>query len=429
MDVRADVIHQQPRGAEKAKNVLGEARNRRVLQDIGNLVTDRTAQVKPAAQIAHPVRRSFGAQLVAKAQAAATENKKPTALVIDSKLAAEPEPVPKQVARKPDPEDVILISSSESEKGSASTRRALRKGSSRKKALTSVLTARSKAACGLADKLNNLVIDIDEGDADNELAVVEYIEDLYKFYKETEDEGRVHDYMDLQPEVNAKMRMILLDWLVEVHRKFELMPETLYLTINIVDRYLSVKAVRKKELQLVGISAMLIASKYEEIWAPQVNDFVFISDNAYMSEQVLIMEKSILEKLEWYMTVPTPYVFLVRYIKASVPSDTEMENMVLFLAELGLMHYHTVIFYCPSMIAASAVYAARCTLNKSPLWTETLKHHTGYSADQLLDCAKLLVSFHTAAADSKLKAVYRKFSSVDHGTVSLLAPAKTLSVE
>ncbi|PKI57802.1 hypothetical protein CRG98_021869, partial [Punica granatum] len=200
MDVRADVIHQQPRGAEKAKNVLGEARNRRVLQDIGNLVTDRTAQVKPAAQIAHPVRRSFGAQLVAKAQAAATENKKPTALVIDSKLAAEPEPVPKQVARKPDPEDVILISSSESEKGSASTRRALRKGSSRKKALTSVLTARSKAACGLADKLNNLVIDIDEGDADNELAVVEYIEDLYKFYKETEDEGRVHDYMDLQPE-------------------------------------------------------------------------------------------------------------------------------------------------------------------------------------------------------------------------------------
>lgn len=80
----------------------------------------------------------------------------------------------------------------------------------------------------------------------------------------------MHDYMDTQPEINAKMRMILFDWLIEVHRKFELMPETLYLTINIVDRFLSVKAVRKKELQLVGISAMLLASKYEEIWAPQV---------------------------------------------------------------------------------------------------------------------------------------------------------------
>lgn len=62
----------------------------------------------------------------------------------------------------------------------------------------------------------------------------------------------------------------------------------------------------------------------------------------------------------------------------------QMENMVSFLAELGLMHYPTVVRYCPSMIAASAVYAARCMLKKSPLWTETLKHHTGYIANQLM---------------------------------------------
>lgn len=86
-------------------------------------------------------------------------------------------------------------------------------------------------------------------------------------------DGRAHDYMDNQLEINVKMRMILMDWLIEVHRKFELMPETLYLTVNIVDRYLSMKVVRKRELQLVGISAMLIASKYEEIWAPEVLAF------------------------------------------------------------------------------------------------------------------------------------------------------------
>lgn len=73
-----------------------------------------------------------------------------------------------------------------------------------------------------------------------------------------------------QPDINVKMRGILVDWLIEVHRKFELMPETLYLTINIVDRFLSEKAVSRRELQLVGISSMLIASKYEEIWAPEV---------------------------------------------------------------------------------------------------------------------------------------------------------------
>lgn len=76
--------------------------------------------------------------------------------------------------------------------------------------------------------------------------------------------------MNSQPDINSKMRAILIDWLVEVHRKFELMPESLYLTINIVDCYLSMKVVSRRELQLVGIGSMLIACKYEEIWAPEV---------------------------------------------------------------------------------------------------------------------------------------------------------------
>jgi len=76
--------------------------------------------------------------------------------------------------------------------------------------------------------------------------------------------------MDSQPEINERMRSILIDWLIEVHQKFELNQETLYLTINIVDRYLAVTTTSRRELQLVGMSAMLIASKYEEIWAPEV---------------------------------------------------------------------------------------------------------------------------------------------------------------
>ncbi|XP_030452124.1 G2/mitotic-specific cyclin S13-7-like [Syzygium oleosum] len=483
----ARAVGQQPRGGENQKNVAREARHRRVLQDIGNLVSERAAQAKPGAQISRPVTRNFEAQLLAKAQAA-QKDKKIAKEVVDCALAnkrtvtevtaatkekALDKPVPEPVVvissteeengkvavrrglkeavdralankrtvtevtaatkekalDKPVPESVVMISSTEEENCKVAVRRVLKEGSSKKKSLTSVLTARSKAACGLANKPKDCLVDIDEADANDELAMVEYIDDIYKFYKLTEGDGRAHDYMDNQLEINVKMRMILMDWLIEVHRKFELMPETLYLTVNIVDRYLSMKVVRKRELQLVGISAMLIASKYEEIWAPEVNDFVFISDNAYVREQVLVMEKSILEKLEWYLTVPTPYVFLIRYIKASNSSDKEMENMVLFLAELGLMHYSTIILYCPSMIAASAVYAARCTLGKHPFWTETLKHHTGYSADQLMECAKLLVGLHSAATESKLKAAYRKFSSPDRGGVALLAPAKSLSAE
>lgn len=126
------------------------------------------------------------------------------------------------------------------------------------------------------------------------------------------------DYMSSQPEINEKMRAILVDWLIEIHNKFELMPETLYLTINIIDRFLSVKSVPRRELQLLGMGALFTASKYEEIWAPEVNDFVCIADRAYSHEQVLAMEKTILGKLEWTLTVPTHYVFLVRFIKASL---------------------------------------------------------------------------------------------------------------
>ncbi|RDY01398.1 hypothetical protein CR513_15287, partial [Mucuna pruriens] len=114
--------------------------------------------------------------------------------------------------------------------------------------------------------------------------------DLIIDYLDPLEDGCVHDYMSSLLDINAKMRSILVDWLIEVHRKFELMVETLYLTLNIV--------VPRKELQLVGLSSMLLASKYEEIWALKVNDFVCISNNAYVSEQVLMMEKMILRKLE-----------------------------------------------------------------------------------------------------------------------------------
>ncbi|CAJ2645406.1 unnamed protein product [Trifolium pratense] len=181
------------------------------------------------------------------------------------------------------------------------------------------------------------IVDIDAGDANNELAAVEYLEDIYKFYKIVENENRPHDYMNSQPEINAKMRAILIDWLVDLHTKFQLSPkEALYLTINIVDRFLAVKLVPRRELQLVGISAMLMASKYEEIWPPEVNDFVTLSDYAYTHEQIRIMEKTILGKLEWTLTVPTPFAFLVRFIKAASASVSSVSGVPSVVHERNL---------------------------------------------------------------------------------------------
>ncbi|KAM3205885.1 hypothetical protein P3L10_029295 [Capsicum annuum] len=151
------------------------------------------------------------------------------------------------------------------------------------------------AARGLSKKSKEQIVDIDAADVNYELAVLEYVEDIYSFYK-----------------------------LAELNQ------ETLYLTIYIVDCYLAVETASRRELQLVGISAMLIASKYEETWVPELNDFVCISDKTYSHEQVLTMEKQIHEQLEWYLTVPTPYVFLVRSIKASLP-DSEVNDFMCIL--------------------------------------------------------------------------------------------------
>jgi len=263
---------------------------------------------------------------------------------------------------------------------------------------------------------------IDGGDRDNQLAVVEYVEDIYKFYRRTEQVSCVADYMPRQPEINAKMRAVLINWLIEVHYRFGLMPETLYLTTNLLDRYLATQLVSRSNYQLVGATAMLLASKYEEIWAPEMNDFLDILENKFERKHVLVMEKAMLNKLKFHLTVPTPYVFLVRFLKAAA-SDEEMENLVFFLMELSLMQY-VMIKFPPSMLAAAAVYTAQITLKKTPVWNDVLKRHTGYSEIDLKECTRLMVAFHQSSEEGRLNVVFKKYSMPEYDSVALIKPAK-----
>ncbi|CAG7890495.1 unnamed protein product [Brassica rapa] len=331
--------------------------NRRALGDIGNIASLPGAE--EAGKLNRPLTRNFRAQLLENA------NKKDVAKNQEGVRAVQRKARAVVVVKPTQTHEVIVISPDTNEVAKA------------KKNVTysSVLNARSKAA--------SKSLDIDSADKDNDLAAVEYVEDMYSFYKEVENESKPQMYMQTQTEINEKMRSILL--------------------------------------QLVGVSALLIASKYEEIWPPQVNDLVYVTDNSYQSKQILVMEKTILGNLEWYLTVPTQYVFLARFVKAAVP-DPEMESMVHFLAELGLMHCDALKF-CPSMLAASAVYAARCFLSKTPAWTETLTFHTGYSEHELMDCSKLLAFIHSRVGESKLRAVFKNVAL----SVSFLPHPKTLA--
>ncbi|XP_010467538.1 PREDICTED: cyclin-B2-1-like [Camelina sativa] len=261
------------------------------------------------------------------------------------------------------------------------------------------------------------VLDIDVLDAKNSLAAVEYVQDLYAFYRTMESFSCVPvDYMMHQIDLNDKMRAILIDWLIEVHDKFDLMNETLFLTVNLIDRFLSKQAVMRKKLQLVGLVALLLACKYEEVSVPVVEDLVLISDKAYTREDVLEMEKAMLSTLQFNISLPTQYPFLKRFLKAA-QADKKCEVLASFLIELALVDYEMLRFQ-PSLLAATSVYTAQCTLDGFRQWNSTCEFYCHYSEDQLMECSRKLVSLHQRAATGNLTGVYRKYNTSKFGYIA-----------
>ncbi|KAH1121462.1 hypothetical protein J1N35_004622 [Gossypium stocksii] len=268
-------------------------------------------------------------------------------------------------------------------------------------------------------------LDIDNGDKKNPLAVVEYIDDLYKFYRKAECTGCAPpNYMAQQHDINEKMRAILIDWLIEVHYKFELMEETLYLTVNVIDRFLSVHQVVRKKLQLVGITAMLLACKYEEVSVPVVEDLILISDKAYSRKEVLDMEKLMINTLQFNLSSPTPYVFMRRFLRAA-QSNKKLELLSFFMIELCLVEYEMLKFP-PSLLAAAAIFTAQCTIGGFKHWSKTCEWYTNYKEEQLMDCSRMMVTFHQKAGTGKLTGVQRKYCTSKYGYAAKTEPATFL---
>jgi cyclin B len=237
--------------------------------------------------------------------------------------------------------------------------------------------------------------------------VAAYMDDIVKHMREMELKRQPSPrYMENQKDLNAKMREILIDWLVEVHLKFKLKQETLFLTVNIIDRFLGMRAVSRSKLQLVGCSALLIASKYEEIYAPVVDDLYIVSDKAYSREQIISMESIILSVLKFDVTVPYPTRFAEKYMRFIQGGET-FTSLVNFLIELTLQDYKALNFL-PSVTAAAAISLA-LTLSGSPAWTHALQQYSGFSEHDIAPCVAHLRDLagreirSAFAADSALK--------------------------
>ncbi|GKU98476.1 hypothetical protein SLEP1_g11480 [Rubroshorea leprosula] len=202
---------------------------------------------------------------------------------------------------------------------------------------------------------------------------------------------------------------------MDVAEEYRLVPDTLYLTVNYIDRYLSGNVMNRQRLQLLGVACMMIAAKYEEICAPQVEEFCYITDNTYFKEEVLEMESAVLNYLKFEMTAPTAKCFLRRFVRAAAQEINEVPPMQLeclanYITELSLLEY-SMLCYAPSLIAASAIFLAKFILlpSRRP-WNSTLLHYTLYTPSDLIDCVKDLHGLCCNSLNSTLPAIREKYS-------------------
>ena len=219
-------------------------------------------------------------------------------------------------------------------------------------------------------------------------------------------------YMKNQEDINARMRAILVDWLVEVHLKFKLVPATLYLCVSLIDRYCTCNAVQRSKLQLVGVTALLVACKFEEIYPPEVRDCVYITDHAYTREEVLEMEMKLLVFFEYNVSSPTAHHFLERFLRVGGHNLASITAFRAAYFSERCLQEHEMLSYKPSLVAAAAVYLAASMARDSP-WTEQMQSCSGYSVEQLMPAARQM-SEHVnrnpiTASRRPLHAVRKKF--------------------
>merc|ERR1712139_14017 len=250
----------------------------------------------------------------------------------------------------------------------------------------------------------------------------EYAGDIKNKLFETEADFMARaDYMDIQTDLTPKMRMILMDWLIEVHMKYKLMPETLHLTVNLIDSYLSRVPVMRKKLQLIGVCAMFIASKFEEINPPELHDWVYITDKAYTKDEVLAMEVNMLTTLSFNVAVPTAAHFFPLLEKANGCGPVHRE-LAQYIVELGVLDIR-LLQYSPSHMVSAALLLSNEILGRSPAWPEVMVLHSRHTEASLRECVHLmrqLFDADRAGAGGQLQAVHKKFSVKERHSVATM---------
>ena len=211
----------------------------------------------------------------------------------------------------------------------------------------------------------------------------EYVQDMYLYFRQEETAF----LPALRPKISALKRFALVNWLMEIHAEQQLSPETLYLTVGILDRYLATDCVETKELEMVGLTSLFIASKYEETYYPSLRDLGLHR----RKEDVVRTETKILKALNYQISKPTSHVFLIRYLRAA-HADKRATQIASYLMEGALLSFD-LLKYKPSQLAAASVFLAR---HRNPSFrtpcSTTLSKYSSRSEEDVIPVARAILS-------------------------------------
>ena len=267
----------------------------------------------------------------------------------------------------------------------------------------------------------------------------EYINDILDNLLQEEKDLKIkidQNYFCSQPEINEKMRAILIDWIIEVHHKFGLKEETLYITIYIIDSYLSIKKIERCNLQLLGVTALFIACKQNEIIFRRLKEYAYITDNAYTVLDITNMENTILKALDFNILFSSSLSFYeIISNSLGILYDSEKYNFGQFLMQSFFIDSNS-LKYSYSTIACAACYIVMkffkiknyqyCydskvfNIKENKELMKKAKESSNFHAYIIKECAKDMCYFVGELKNNNLQAAIRKFSNIKYGNVAKL---------
>jgi len=272
--------------------------------------------------------------------------------------------------------------------------------------------------------------DVDVEDHQSPTHISEFVTDIYRYLRWKELQFVLEENYLTNRKVTPKNRATLFDWLVNVHRMFKLLPETLHLTLRLIDTYCNAANPPNRAYQLVGVTCLWIACKFEEIYVPNTDDFLYITENAFDLHELCECERSITNSIKFNLNPPTSLAFLKRAAKVA-QVQSRPYNMAKYVLELGFLSYE-VTHYLPSHQAAAALLLTSVLYNKiqsdrnpqltkpvRDLWTKECVYYTGYNVQDLTDLSSKFANIlESLSSNSDKSEVFKKYKSPNLDSVS-----------